>query len=388
MSWSNQRTSMIKGLNFWVRCRTTAVTLGTQPSNPNIHRDFIASKNPDVSKIDEEVAAVEMASTINQNPDVAADDVDLQMTVFPRARFFQDDADGRLYDPEYDIIPEGADGQFVILPFIYDYQMRGSFKESIAMLAKASGGKAAKAKAKKEKAEKEAVAKVEPAVDPATGEVVEPAPKKRGRRKKSEIEAEKAAAAAIAEAAANARRLIGDAPVAEIELGDEPNSAHYDCADITAYKKVVDGNWFVTTRKIPLILPEFFYDQLGNQIPTFDEHGRLHTLQRALRAETAKGPRTALATSEIVPVGTEFFFGVKLLNEKNLKACLETLDYKADMGMLQWRGGGKGTLIWTLCNREGVPYDDLYEDQLTAQDRAIIDKVNAIIPGCATPMSR
>jgi hypothetical protein len=369
---------MIKGLNFWVRCRTTAVMLGTQPSNPNIHRDFIASKNPNAELAARETSYIEETLRINENPDVAGDDADLQMTVYPRARFFQDDATGKLYDPEYDIIPEGLEGSYVTLPFIFDYQLRGSFKESIAMLAKASGGKgAAKKAAKTADAPAEEAAPAAPAAEEA------PAPKKRGRRKKADIEAEQAAMAL--KAAENNAKLVGNVDVVELP-DDKP--AHYDCADITAHKKVVDGNWFVTNPKVPLLLPETFTDAMGNEIPTYDEHGRLRTLQRALRAETAKGPRTALATSEMVPAGTEFFYGIKLLNEKNLKACLETLDYKADMGMLQWRGGGKGTLVWTLCNREGVPYDDLYEDELSPIDKSIIAKVCKIIPGAVTVKTR
>lgn len=337
MSWSNERKSMIKGMEFWVRARTTAIMLGTQPSNPNIHRDFIASKNPNGGiHAEQETAAIELA--IDKNPDIGADDVDLQMTIFPVARFFKAADTGRLYDPEYDVIPD-VEGEWVVMPFIYDYQIRGSFKESIAMLAKASGGKGKKTTKK----------------DEAAPETDAEAPKKRGRKK------------------------AADAVEPAIDT-----SAHYDCADITAYKKVVDGNWFVTNRKCPLFTPETFYDELGREITTYDENGKLRTLQRALRAETAKGPRTALATSEIVPIGTEFFFGVKLLNEKNLKACLETLDYKANMGMLQWRGGGKGTLIWTLCNKDGVPYDDLDPSQLTDIDRSIIEKVNKIIPGAVS----
>lgn len=47
--------------------------LGTWPANPNVAREFIASKSPDASTIEDEVATL--------GADAAADKA---MTVFPR----------------------------------------------------------------------------------------------------------------------------------------------------------------------------------------------------------------------------------------------------------------------------------------------------------------
>lgn len=47
--------------------------LGTWPANPNVAREFIASKSPDAATIEDEVAAL--------GPDAVADK---GMTVFPR----------------------------------------------------------------------------------------------------------------------------------------------------------------------------------------------------------------------------------------------------------------------------------------------------------------
>lgn len=301
--WSNQRTNQVTGFRFYIRCRTTRETLGTQPGNPQLHHDFIESKNPNLDKVGEEEAALAITLTDETTDEI----MEKQMTVFPQARFFFG-VDGRIYDPIYDIIPEDLDGEFKVTPFLYDYQMRGSFKESINMLTKASGGKKA--------------------------------------------------------------------------VKEDESGAKYDCANISNYKKTVDGNWFVINRKIPMILPETYIDDMGREISTYDENGNLRVLQRPLRAETPKGPRTALASSEIIPAGTEFYFGIQLLNIKDLKACLETLDYKELMGMLQWRGGGKGTFIWTLANKDGVPYEDLTVDQLTAEDKKIIATIDKVLPGC------
>lgn len=76
--------------------------LGTQPSNENIAREFVASKAPNASTIEDEIAAL--------GADAVADK---GMTVFPRTE----------------------DGQ----PFIYDYQFKGFFKDACGMLNRIGG---------------------------------------------------------------------------------------------------------------------------------------------------------------------------------------------------------------------------------------------------------
>lgn len=90
-----------------VRLTFTEEVLGTASANPDIHREFIASKAPDAPSVEDEVAAV------------GADEVaDKGTTVFPR------DADGR--------------------PFLYDYQIRGFFKDACSMLRRAKGMKSSR----------------------------------------------------------------------------------------------------------------------------------------------------------------------------------------------------------------------------------------------------
>lgn len=73
--------------------------LGTWPNNQNVARDFIASKSPDSATIEDEVAAL------------GADFVsDKGMTVFPR----------------------NDNGE----PVLYDYQIKGFFKDSCGMLSR------------------------------------------------------------------------------------------------------------------------------------------------------------------------------------------------------------------------------------------------------------
>lgn len=84
--------------------------LGMTPGSPDIYREYIASKSPDANTIEEEVASVGV-DAVEENG----------ITVFPKME----------------------DGT----PFIWDYQMKGYFKDSCGMLSRAgkagySGGKA------------------------------------------------------------------------------------------------------------------------------------------------------------------------------------------------------------------------------------------------------
>lgn len=76
--------------------------LGTASNNTDIHRTYIASKSPDAASIEAEVEAVGVDKVVETG-----------MTVFPR-----DDK-----------------GQ----PFIYDYQIKGFFKDACSMLARLGG---------------------------------------------------------------------------------------------------------------------------------------------------------------------------------------------------------------------------------------------------------
>ena len=81
--------------------------LGSLPADPEVYRQFIASKAPDAKTLEEEVA------------EFGADDVvDNKITVFLR------DAEGH--------------------PQIYDYQVRGFLKEAIGFLKKVSGTECSK----------------------------------------------------------------------------------------------------------------------------------------------------------------------------------------------------------------------------------------------------
>lgn len=95
-----------------VKLTFTEPILGSSSANPEIHREFIASKAPDAPKREEEVEAL------------GVDEVEKkEMTVFPRT----------------------DDGK----PCFWDYQIRGFFKSACGMMKNVSGSHSSKIKAYK-----------------------------------------------------------------------------------------------------------------------------------------------------------------------------------------------------------------------------------------------
>lgn len=84
--------------------------LGTTPNNKSIHDEYIASKAPDAASREEEIAAHGVDEVVEKS-----------MTVFPK-------------------LEDGT-------PFVYDYQIRGFFKDSCSALRRVTSTKSAKLKA-------------------------------------------------------------------------------------------------------------------------------------------------------------------------------------------------------------------------------------------------
>lgn len=100
-----------------VKLTFTEAILGTSPSNSEIYRDFIGSKAPDADTVEDEVAALGVEEVIEK-----------QMTVFPRT----------------------AEG----VPFLYDYQIKGFFKDTCGGLRKVKGTVSSTIKAYKKEIDK------------------------------------------------------------------------------------------------------------------------------------------------------------------------------------------------------------------------------------------
>lgn len=100
-----------------VRLTFTEPILGTSPKNEDVYRDFIGSKAPDATTVDDEVEALGVDAVCEKG-----------MTVFPRME----------------------DGT----PFLYDYQIKGFFKDTCGGLRKVAGTESSKIKAFKKEIDK------------------------------------------------------------------------------------------------------------------------------------------------------------------------------------------------------------------------------------------
>lgn len=106
-------------------------------------------------------------------------------------------------------------------------------------------------------------------------------------------------------------------------------------AGLKAGKSKIDDLLFITPRYLTLRLPP----------------GGVETVkERPLRAETARGPRVALAASEQLPIGTWFDVRMTVLAPQIITEELlrEWLSYGEWLGIGQWRSGSYGTFTYNL----------------------------------------
>lgn len=96
----------------------------------------------------------------------------------------------------------------------------------------------------------------------------------------------------------------------------------------------IDNLVFITPRQIPIHLAD------GSTI---------EFLERPLRAETAQGPRVALARSEMIAEGSWFECDLEVF-ESQIKEDLlrDLLSYGSRKGMGQWRNGSWGQFSFVL----------------------------------------
>lgn len=112
--------------------------------------------------------------------------------------------------------------------------------------------------------------------------------------------------------------------------------------DVKSYKSKVDKYLFVHPRRIPL---------LRNGKPIYEEDDEY---ERPLRADTPKGPRVGLQSSERIETPWSIDIELRLIaNERSAKSkelswdAVETaLDYGALSGLGQFRNGSFGTFSW------------------------------------------
>lgn len=203
---------------YKVRITFTDPVLGTASNNPDIHREFIASKSADADLIKQEMA--------NLPAEILEDKM---LTVFPR-----------------------KDGT----PIVYDYQIKGFFKESLA-----------------------------PYVE-----------------------------------------------FGNLEVGSTKISKW-------THKRIVAQHLFIAPREILIHMPR------GTSVTN---------CVRTLRADTPRGERTALMTSEQVPEGSVIEFEVKIFSDILAPLVEELLEYGELKGLGQWRNAGKGRFITEILEVEKV----------------------------------
>ena len=102
---------------------------------------------------------------------------------------------------------------------------------------------------------------------------------------------------------------------------------------LKAYKKIIDGLFFVYPRQIPIKM-----------------NGELGDLQRPLRAQTAQGERVALARSETVPAGSSIEITIKAMSDEYVDALMEWLEYGQYKGLGQWRNAGFGRFTYEILD--------------------------------------
>lgn len=108
---------MIETKELKVRLTFTEPILGTSAANEEIYRDYIGSKAPDAASVEDEVAALGADAVVEKG-----------MTIFPR-------------------LEDGT-------PFLYDYQIKGFFKDTCGGLRKVTGSESSKIKAFKKEIDK------------------------------------------------------------------------------------------------------------------------------------------------------------------------------------------------------------------------------------------
>lgn len=132
-----------------------------------------------------------------------------------------------------------------------------------------------------------------------------------------------------------------------------------ECAKVKANKQTVDNQIFVTPRQVEIIMPE---------------HGVVGDCQRPLRAETAQGPRVALAHSESIPEGSSIEFTLKLAPEicKGVdkdEVFREIFNYGCMNGMGQWHNSGKGRFYYEFLDADGNVTETNREEVMEMLDR-------------------
>ena len=110
---------------------------------------------------------------------------------------------------------------------------------------------------------------------------------------------------------------------------------------LASFKSIIDNMVFVKATQDG-------WDTKGTGIVIHWPEGveETYDCERPLRAETAQGPRVALAHSEVCPAGSWVDIDILVRRDDLMKNVKEWLDGGMFYGIGQWRNSGRGRLLW------------------------------------------
>ena len=117
---------------------------------------------------------------------------------------------------------------------------------------------------------------------------------------------------------------------------------------LASYKSIIDNLVFCKATQDG-------WDQRGTGIVIHWPEGveEAYDCERPLRAETAQGPRVALAHSEVGPAGSWIEVDILVRRNDLMKNVWEWLDGGIFYGIGQWRNSGKGRFVWEELDDKG-----------------------------------
>lgn len=152
-NWNSTTQPKVPMYYMHVEIEWLEKALATLPNNKELLAEYIASKAPDAASKEEEIEAIGEDAVMSKS-----------INVYPKGQFSYDPEHDRFYDC-FDKKVETPEGLEVVdnIPYYYNYQIRGFFKDSCGLLSRANtageqdGEKIAESESSKLKAYKKVI---------------------------------------------------------------------------------------------------------------------------------------------------------------------------------------------------------------------------------------
>lgn len=112
---------------------------------------------------------------------------------------------------------------------------------------------------------------------------------------------------------------------------------------VKAFKKAINGQVSVGPRVIPFLIEDW------------DPFAPMKVNTRPLRASTAQGERTSIASSEVVEAGAMMVINIAIYNSNAEKIIKECLANGTVHGTAQWRNAGYGQFTYEILQEVEIP---------------------------------